>query len=348
MRILVTGHTGFKGGWLALMLASAGHQVSGISLDPCPGGLFDRARVSELLQDDIRLDIREAQAVKKAVAQVGADLVFHLAAQPLVRQSYLDPRETYVTNVNGTLNVLEGISATPQTKGAVIITTDKVYRNIGKIVGYVEDDALGGFDPYSSSKAMADILTQSWVKSFPGAPIAIARGGNVIGGGDVAKDRLLVDIINGFESRQPVHIRMPDAVRPWQHVLDCLSGYLCVANAILNGKGEGAWNIGPDPASFQTVREIADTATRLWGNGAKWVDDSGGQHPHEAALLTLNPTKVESELGYQNLLPYPNNLAWTIQWEREVRGGADARDVSLRQIAAFKALASRADWLTRF
>ena len=349
MRILVTGHTGFKGSWLALMLASRGHEVTGLALDPPAGGLYEKARVAELLADDIRLDIREADATRIAIESTGADLVFHLAAQPLVRRSYGDPRETYETNVNGTLNVLEGIKATPQTKASVIITTDKVYRNVGQKAGYVETDALGGFDPYSSSKAMADIMTQSWMQSFPGTPMAIARAGNVIGGGDVSQDRLLVDIINGFISGDSVHIRMPDAVRPWEHVLDCLSGYLAIADNLLAGGADDAWNISPDPDSFQTVREIADTATKWWGGKAGWVDDSGGQHPHEASLLILDPSKIKRELGWRNLLQFPANLEWTLDWERETRErAADPRAVALAQIAQYVNLMPDAKWWSRF
>jgi CDP-glucose 4,6-dehydratase len=348
VRILVTGHTGFKGSWLSLLLSSRGHEVSGIALDPLPGGLFEKARVAETLRHDVRLDIRDAGALTDAVKGIGADVVFHLAAQPLVRESYRIPRETYETNAMGTLNVLEAVAATPQTQAAVIITTDKVYRNVSQLEGYVESDALGGDDPYSSSKAMADLLTQSWVKSFPGVPTAIARAGNVIGGGDVSKDRLLVDLVNGYASGEPVHIRMPDAVRPWQHVLDCLSGYLSLGAALLDGDGQGAWNFGPDPGDAQTVREIADAGAAWWGDGAAWIDDSGREHLHEASLLTLDPSKAQSALGWRNLIPYPASLEWTLAWERAVRDGSDARQVALEQIAHLVKLDPDARWLGRF
>lgn len=347
MHVLVTGHTGFKGAWLSLLLASRGHQVSGIALDPLPRGLFERADVTSVLRDDIRLDIRDVSGLGYAIGATGADLVIHLAAQPLVRESYADPRTTFETNVDGTLNVLEAIAGVPATKAAVIVTTDKVYRNVGQRAGYVESDALGGDDPYSASKAMADVLTHSWTTSFPGVATAIARGGNVIGGGDVSKDRLLVDMINGFSASEPVHIRNPDAVRPWQHVLDCLSGYLTVADALLRGAGTGAWNFGPDPDSFQTVRQIADAGAALWGGDAGWIDDTG-EHPHEAALLTLDSSKAKRELGWTNVLPFPGSLEWTLDWERSVRGGADARQVTLAQIEQFIALAPDAPWLQGF
>lgn len=348
MHVLLTGHTGFKGAWLSLLLTSRGHEVTGVALDPPAGGLYERARVSELLRADHRIDIRDAASLRSAVQSASADVVIHFAAQALVRESYEHPRETHETNVIGTLNLLEAVAATPSTKAAIVITTDKVYRNVGKPTGYVEADPLGGDDPYSASKAMADLLTQSWVRSFPGAPTAIARAGNVIGGGDVSKDRLLVDLLRGFESGEPTLIRYPDAVRPWQHVLDCLSGYLSLVDALLGGAGSGAgagaWNFGPDPGSFQSVREIADRASGFWGGAAGWVDDSG-QHPHEAAFLTLDSTKSQRELGWRNVLAYPEGLAWTIEWQRAVGAGADARETTRAQLDRFAALGPEAAWL---
>lgn len=343
MRILITGHTGFKGGWLSLLLASRGHEVSGIALDPLPGGIYERADVGSLMRDDIRLDIRDASALADAFVRTAPEVVFHLAAQPLVRESYRDPRTTFETNVDGTLNVLQALDAVGSVKAAVIVTTDKVYRNVGKVDGYAEDEPLGGHDPYSASKAMADLLTQSWAASFPGAPIAIGRAGNVIGGGDVSRDRLLVDLTAGFESGSSVRIRYPDAVRPWQHVLDCLSGYLALASAARGGEAAGAWNFGPDPGSFQTVREIADSAVAHWGGQAAWIDDEQ-QHPHEAALLTLDPSKAQRMLRWQNLLPFPASLEWTLDWQRAVSGGEDAREVTLAQIAEYAALDPSAPW----
>lgn len=347
MRVLITGHTGFKGSWLSLLLAERGHKVSGIALDPLPGGLYDAGDVASLMHDDVRLDVRDASGLAGAIADIDAEMVFHLAAQPLVRESYVDPRTTFDTNVTGTMNVLEALAGAPSTRGAVIVTTDKVYRNVGRLAGYAEHEALGGDDPYSASKAMADLLTQSWVRSFPGVPTAIARAGNVIGGGDVSKDRLLVDLINGFAISSPVRIRFPEAVRPWQHVLDCLSGYLTLAGALLNGGGAGAWNFGPDPESFQTVRQIADAAAAYWGGDAGWVDDNG-DHPHEAALLTLDSSRAQSELGWRNELPFPLSLEWTIEWQREVLDGADPRIAARNQIERFVALNPAAAWQHKF
>lgn len=347
MRVLITGHTGFKGSWLSLLLAERGHEVSGIALDPLKGGLFEAGDVAAVMRDDVRLDIRDAEGLAQAIADIDAELVFHLAAQPLVRESYLDPRGTFETNVTGTLNVLQALDGAPSTRAAVIITTDKVYRNVGRLQGYAEDEALGGDDPYSASKAMADLLTQSWVNSFPGVPTAIARAGNVIGGGDVSKDRLLVDLIQGFSSAEPTRIRYPDAVRPWQHVLDCLSGYLALAGALLEGGGSGAWNFGPDPGSFQTVRQIADSAVEYWGDGAAWVDDRG-VHPHEAALLTLDASKAQRDLGWRNELPFPLSLQWTLDWYRSVLDGSNPRAAASDQIARFAALDPQAAWQRAF
>lgn len=337
MHYLVTGHTGFKGAWLSLWLNRLGHTVSGIALDPAPGGLFERARIGDGLAHDLRIDVRDASAIAAAVADLAPDVVMHLAAQPLVRESYAQPRATYETNVLGTLNVLEAVTKSPGVGAQLIVTTDKVYRNASQERGYVESDALGGDDPYSSSKAMADILAQSWITSFPGAPTAIARGGNVIGGGDVSRDRLLPDLLASFANGTPASLRYPQAVRPWQHVLDCLNGYLVIVNALLAGGGTGTWNIGPGRESFVEVGAVADLAAGLWGEGAAWAVD-GGEHPHEADLLALDAAKAESELGWRNRLSFRDSVAWTVAWEQAIRAGEDAAVVTAAQLDAFDTL----------
>jgi len=337
MRYLVTGHTGFKGSWLALWLAQRGHEVSGIALDPLLGSLYETAGVAEVMRDDVRLDIRNSDALRDAVTSIAPDVVIHLAAQPLVRESYARPRETFEVNALGTLSVLEAVAATPSVAAHLVITTDKVYRNVDQPEGYLESDPLGGDDPYSASKAMADILTQSYVKSFPGAPTAIARGGNVIGGGDVSKDRLFVDLVAAFSAGTPVDLRYPTAVRPWQHVLDCLNGYLRIVEALLAGSGRGAWNIGPGRESFVDVGSVAAHAAERWGGGAS-VALSTGEHPHEANLLALDASKAERELGWRNLLPYPTSLEWAVDWYHAVADGADPRTTTLAQIDAFESL----------
>lgn len=331
MHFLVTGHTGFKGAWLTLMLQERGHDVSGIALDPEPGSLFERARLSGSMAHDIRCDIRDGETTRAAVRDIAPDVVIHMAAQPLVRASYLQPRWTVETNVMGTMSVLEAIAETSSLAAAVMVTTDKVYRNVDRTAGYVEDDALGGHDPYSASKAMADILVSSWTASFPGCPTAVARAGNVIGGGDVSGDRLMPDLIRAFSAGKPASIRFPDAVRPWQHVLDCLDGYLLLVDALLSGGGQGAWNFGPDPESFRTVADAADLAARAWGEGASWQADRG-EHPHEAALLTLDATRARTELGWRDALDFQDAVRWTVDWARHVDAGADARSITVDQI----------------
>ena len=240
----------------------------------------------------------------------------HLAAQPLVRESYRDPETTFTTNVNGTMNVLAGMQGVDSIKAAVIVTTDKVYRNVNQIWGYRETDPLGGDDPYSASKAMADLLTQSWVKSFPGPPTAIARAGNVIGGGDVSPDRLLPDLIGAYSSGETPVLRYPNAVRPWQHVLDCLNGYLTLVDALLDGRGQGAWNFGPDIDSFVTVGEVADFVAELLGRGPGY--GIAGSQPEEAGLLALDAWKAKVQLGWRNRLSLRQALEWTVEWSPTV------------------------------
>lgn len=338
MHYFITGHTGFKGAWLIMLLKELGHTVSGFALDPESGSLFESAQLSAQLQHDIRGDIRDVTQVRGALEKVQPDVVMHLAAQALVRESYLNPRFTFETNVNGTLNILDAASMVDSIRAVLVITTDKVYRNVNQRIGYLEDDPLGGDDPYSSSKAMADLLAQSWIRSFPGHPTAIARGGNVIGGGDVSKDRLIVDLVRGFLGGAPAHIRSPDAVRPWQHVLDCLAGYLAIVNDLLSDSQRVTWNIGPEEISFVSVGEMAETSSRYWGGNASWVLDTQ-EHPHEAQLLMLNADRARTLLGWSDRLPYPESLEWTLDWYRDIGEGGNPYEISLRQIRRFNARA---------
>jgi CDP-glucose 4,6-dehydratase len=332
MHYLVTGHTGFKGSWLTLWLKMKGHQVSGISLDPVPGGLFETAEISTLLENDFRIDIRNRDELIKAVQQISPDVVFHLAAQPLVRESYRDPRGTFETNVNGTLHMLEAVSQTPSVKAHVVITTDKVYRNVNQVKGYVETDPLGGDDPYSASKAMADLLTQSWVKSFPGAPTAIARAGNVIGFGDVSKDRLVPDLVNSYTARKPAVLRYPNSVRPWQHVLDCLNGYMMLADALLEGEGQGEWNFGPGSESFVSVSSIAEEISTIFSIQPAWESDFS-KNPHEAELLALDCNKAQEILRWNNKLSLQQTIHWAANPSENTE--QNARTVVKNQIAQF-------------
>ncbi len=337
MHYLVTGHTGFKGAWLTLLLLSRGHQVSGLALDPAETSLFKRAALADQLVSDLRIDIRDAEATTAAVSTVSPDALVHMAAQPLVRESYRNPRYTFETNAIGTLSVLEAAAATASVRAHVVVTTDKVYRNVDKRTGYVEGDPLGGDDPYSASKAMADLLAQSWIRSFPGPPTAIARAGNVIGGGDVSRDRLLPDLITAYADGQAPLLRLPHAVRPWQHVLDCLNGYLALVDALLAGAGLGQWNFGPGQDSFIEVGQVATLAAELWGGGADWKVDAGN-HPHEANLLALDTSKAQCELDWRNRLGFRDAVEWTVDWEQRVRAGADPLAVTREQIAVFESL----------
>ena len=344
MHYLITGHTGFKGAWLTLKLTQQGHQVSGLSLDPEPGSLYEIAAIGELIEHDIRGDIRSADTVRAALETTSPDAVFHLAAQPLVRESYLDPRTTMETNVMGTFNVIEAISAVPSIQASVIITTDKVYRNVNQIHGYTESDPLGGHDPYSASKAMADILTQSWMLSFPGSPMAIARAGNVIGGGDVCQDRLMPDLMSGFSQGSDVSLRYPEAVRPWQHVLDCLTGYQLLMQELVAHNPtilqQPTWNFGPGPANFRTVGEVADLAAQMWGSPTSWSVPAQA-HPHEAELLALDATVARQRLNWADRLDFSQAIEWTVEWTKNVNAGMDPRAATTSQIAQYVSLVSQ-------
>ncbi|MDQ1483121.1 MAG: CDP-glucose 4,6-dehydratase, partial [Actinomycetota bacterium] len=339
MHYLITGHTGFKGAWLALMLTQQGHTVSGLALEAVPGSLYERTRLSELLLLDLHVDVRDQEGTRQAITAAEPDVVLHLAAQALVRQSYRDPRYTYETNMLGTLNVLQAVEQTPTVKAQVVVTTDKVYRNVHQSNGYCESDPLGGVDPYSASKAAADLITQSWMKTAGShVPTAIARAGNVIGGGDVCADRLLVDVVAALSAAQPVRIRNPQSVRPWQHVLDCLHGYLRLTDALLRGEASGeAFNFGPGPESLVRVGAVATAVASLWGADSS-VEIQSRPQVHEAALLALNSDKAALELQWRSSLPFHEALTWTIDWEKQVRGGANARTVSLAQISEFMRL----------
>ena len=337
MHYLVTGHTGFKGSWLILLLKQLGHEVSGLALDPQPNSLFEKAQLRNSLKFDKRCDIRNIKELNNCIQEISPEVIIHLAAQPLVRKSYQDPRETIETNAIGTFNILEAASKLEHLKANLIITTDKVYKNVNQKKGYVESDHLGGDDPYSASKAMADIVTQSFVKSFPKVPTAIARAGNVIGGGDVSADRLIPDLIQGFIANKPVLIRFPSAVRPWQHVLDCLNGYVVLIDQMLKNQITGEWNFGPDEKSFKEVSTVADYLVKSWGSGASWKTDENN-NPHEAELLALDASKAEKELNWHNKLSFEQTLDWTLDWHKSVEGGASALEVTLGQIKKFREL----------
>jgi CDP-glucose 4,6-dehydratase len=336
MRYLITGHTGFKGAWLAAILKTQGHELVGISLPPLDKSLYKQAALSDLFDQEYFIDIRNREDFTKAIAESGADVGFHLAAQPLVRESYKTPIETYATNVMGTLNFLEGVRDS-DLSAAVVITTDKVYKNKNLTRGYVEGDELGGYDPYSSSKAAADLATQSWIASYETQNISIARAGNVVGGGDWGADRLMPDLISSFVEASPAKIRYPEAIRPWQHVLDCLFGYICLSEKILSSGVSGVWNFGPEIAIDNTVAKVADLTSSRWGASAKWVRDSD-PNPHEAGYLLLDSSKARTELGWHDRLDFASTLEWTVDFYKAVSDGTLSRGLLESQVVRYLSL----------
>jgi CDP-glucose 4,6-dehydratase len=336
MRYLITGHTGFKGSWLAAMLTAQGHEVVGIALPALDRSLYKEATLRPLFTKEFFVDIRNRREFVEAIKDSKADIAFHLAAQPLVRESYKTPIETYETNVIGTLNFLDGIKDT-KIQAAVVITTDKVYKNKNLLRGYVESDELGGHDPYSSSKAAADIATQSWMASFESKKISIARAGNVIGGGDWASDRLIPDLVRAFSDSRPAKIRFPNSIRPWQHVLDCLNGYLALSNAMIELGRSGVWNFSPECDLDTRVSRIADRAAAIWGGGASWELDSDPQF-HEAGYLLLDSSKARRELKWRDKLNFDESIQWTIDFYKAQEKSGDTLKYLINQIEKFNSL----------
>ncbi|MDZ7578814.1 MAG: CDP-glucose 4,6-dehydratase [Candidatus Nanopelagicales bacterium] len=339
--VLLTGHTGFKGTWLACMLKSRRAQIHGFALDPETDSLFSTGAFDELLTSDVRADVADVDRVAAAVSEARPEVVFHLAAQPLVRESYKDPLVTMRTNVLGTVNVLEAVRNTACVKAVVIVTTDKVYRDAGSVDGYREGDPLGGHDPYSASKAAADIITDSYRLSFarPGLAVATARAGNVLGGGDAARDRLVPDLIRAFRNSRSAQVRNPHSVRPWQHVLDPLTGYLVLAENLLTGRSQGAWNFAPRQEDQSPVATVASKLAELWGEGASWAPATGEQ-PHETKALTLDATRASRELNWHPRLRLDDALSWTVRWWRSVDAGTNALDATLGQVEDYERLGS--------
>jgi CDP-glucose 4,6-dehydratase len=340
-RVFVTGHTGFKGGWLVIWLHRLGAAVTGYALAPeTTPNLFEVARVGDGIRA-ITGNVRDAEALRAALHESDAEVVFHLAAQSLVRESYLRPVDTYATNVMGTVHLLDAIRSAPGVRSAVIVTSDKCYANLEWPWPYRENDRLGGRDPYSSSKACAELVTAAFRGSFfagPGAAaIATARAGNVIGGGDWAKDRLVPDLLRAFTGGMPAVIRNPDATRPWQHVLEPVHGYLMLAQALFIGDGfADAWNFGPDDAGVRPVRWVADALASRCGEGARWTEDTT-THPPEAMSLQLDSARTRARLGWAPRLSLETALDWVVEWQRAYRASpAEAREATLRQIARYE------------
>jgi len=345
-RVYITGHTGFKGSWMTLWLANLGARIHGYALEPeSEPDLFSVARVSECVEHEVG-DVRNLTQMESSVAEFKPEVVFHMAAQPLVRRSYANPIETYSTNVMGTVHLLDIIRRAPSVRAVVIVTSDKCYENREWQQGYREEDRLGGFDPYSNSKACAELVTEAYRNSyFPlsrfaehHVALASARAGNVIGGGDWAEDRLIPDLVRGLLSGNPAAIRNPKAIRPWQHVLEPLAGYIALAEHLLkNGVGFAeAWNFGPAEEDAWTVGRIADRLAGMLGNDARWVQDVA-ENPHEAGYLKLDASKARAKLGWHPVLPIEEALQWVADWVVSWRQGENMQAFTLRQIAEYQA-----------
>jgi CDP-glucose 4,6-dehydratase len=342
-RVLVTGHTGFKGAWLSLWLQSLGAQVSGLARGTPPRGpsLYELAGMGAQMRE-FAADVRDAGAVRDALSQASPEVVLHLAAQPLVRRSLRDPVLTYEVNVMGTVNVLDAVrEAGPDVRAVVVVTSDKCYENPGdRSRRFVEDDPLGGDDPYSSSKACVELATSAYRRSFfsqDGAPrVATARAGNVIGGGDWGEDRLIADAVRAVERGETLKVRNPQAVRPWQHVLNPLAGYLLLAQALWDETdATQAWNLGPPAGDARTVSWIVERLGALWAGALHWELDPG-VNPPEAPHLALDSGRAERELRWRPRWDLDDALGLVVEWHRAQRAGEDMREVSLAQIARFE------------
>jgi CDP-glucose 4,6-dehydratase len=343
-KVFLTGHTGFKGSWLTLWLRDLGASVTGYSLDPATDpNLFALAGVAGDCAADVRGDICDP-LLRESLEASGAEIVLHLAAQPLVREAYRDPRETWRVNVMGTLNLLEACRACEAVKTIVVVTTDKVYENPELGHPFQEQDPLGGHDPYSSSKAACEILTASWRRSFLGGEatgrpvgLATARAGNVVGGGDFAADRLIPDLVRARRAGGRARLRYPAAVRPWQHVVEPLAGYLILAER-LHGEARAfseAFNFGPDPSDFRPVGEVADRVCAAIGS--RW-DREDAPQPHEAGLLTLDSSRARARLDWAPRLAFSDTLQWTSGWYADWLNDGDPRALTLAQVRAYSSL----------
>jgi CDP-glucose 4,6-dehydratase len=346
-RVLLTGHTGFKGSWISLWLQSMGAQVIGYALTPATQpNLFEDAQVAQGMTSIIG-DIRDLNNLQAIFNTHKPEIVFHMAAQPLVRYSYSEPVETYSTNVMGTVNLLEAVRHCKGVKAIVNITTDKCYENREWEWAYRENEPMGGFDPYSSSKGCAELVSAAYRSSFfngndyskHGVALATARAGNVIGGGDWAQDRLIPDILAAFEQGKQVNIRNPLAVRPWQHVLEPLRGYLTLAEQLYKHGVQYAegWNFGPNDEDAKPVKWIVEKMVGMWGKDAAWHRDAG-EHPHEANYLKLDISKARNHLHWYPILRLEDALRLTVEWANQRQAGTDVRQLTLNQISAYQHL----------
>lgn len=340
-KVFITGHTGFKGSWMSIWLHSMGAKVYGYSLPaPTTPSLFHEAEVEKLVHHTVG-NICDYEKLLASLQEAQPDIVLHMAAQPLVRESYINPIETYATNVMGTVHILEALRHTPSVKSTVIITTDKCYENFEHDAGYAEHDPMGGHDPYSSSKGCAELVTSAMRRSFffnSKNAIASARAGNVIGGGDWAVDRLIPDFIRSFSKHEAVKIRNPHAIRPWQHVMEPLSGYLKLAEKLYTHGHEysSAWNFGPYEEDARNVSYIADKLVELWGGDSQWQLD-GDCHPHEAKYLKLKINKAVKHLGWTPKFNIDETLKFTCDWYQNFyKNKSNAYTVTIEQISAYE------------
>ncbi len=340
-RVLVTGHTGFKGAWLSLWLAELGASVSGYALAAPDGpSLYALADVARDVES-VTGDVRDAEAVAAAVARLEPEIVIHMAAQAFVRRSFAEPVATYATNVMGTVNVLDAVRRARGVRVVVVVSSDKCYANREWVWGYRESDPMGGHDPYSSSKGAAELVTAAYRASFFDAPdspaVASARAGNVFGGGDWSEDRLLPDVFRAALAGQPIRVRNPEAVRPWQHVLNPLSGYLRVAERAWADRAcAGGWNFGPADNDARPVRWIVERLDELWDGPLRWEVDPG-PHPHEAQWLKLDSSLARAQLDWAPRWGLEDGLLRTVAWHRAHRDGADVRATTLGQVREFAA-----------
>ena len=337
-RVLLTGHTGFKGSWLLMLLETLGAKVTGISLEPEVGGLFRQIGGAERCIHIVN-DIRDYAALRAIIAAAKPEIVFHLAAQPLVRQSYLDPLETFETNVIGTANLLEAALGVDGLLAIVSVTTDKCYANDGRTAAYFENDRLGGHDPYSNSKACAELVSQCFRDSFfadRSVGVATARAGNVIGGGDYSSDRLIPDVVRAFAADLTPELRNPTAVRPWQHVLEPISGYCLLAQKMAADPKRFAkgWNFGPSSEDMADVETVVGRFAGHWGRKGDFSSQAG-DHPHEAQVLTLDSGMARRELGWAPRLSLGTAVEWTAEWYQAQLSGACAADLCLAQIRRY-------------
>jgi CDP-glucose 4,6-dehydratase len=336
-RVFLTGHTGFKGAWLSLWLQDLGARVTGFADGvPTQPSLYDLARVGEGMES-IEGDVRDHRALAAALASSEAEVVIHMAAQPMVRRSFAEPRATFETNVMGTVNLLEAARGADSPRVIVNVTSDKCYENREWEWGYREDEPMGGHDPYSSSKGAAELVTAAYRRSFfsdpAGARLASGRAGNVIGGGDWGEDRLVPDVMRAVLAGEEVRVRNPNAIRPWQHVVNPLSGYLALAEALWEDPElAGGWNFGPAEEDARPVGWLVERLGELWPERVNWTLDDG-PHPHEAHYLKLDSSLARARLGWRPVAPLETALEETAAWYRELEAGADMREVTLRQLA---------------